>query len=185
MEPPLATVPTETPPTPRSRSGSMPIVIIAASLTILVLLLVFFALPGTTFAPQIRKPGEIEQLRESVKILLESYMHLTSLITGAFGLFAFLITLQQKKNARLSGLANALMLTGTIFLAGSLVFCLLGREMLLLMVSRNAIDLGASALQFSRWTAYACLVAAASSASLFAMEVTLSVSDSAPQTDGG
>jgi hypothetical protein len=117
------------------------------------------------------RPGQAEDTREAVKILLDSYSALITLITAAFGATAFLISLQKDKASAVSSRAWKLLFVGVVFLLLALSLSLVGREQIMVMMTRNAVDLNLPSLTLVRWLSYACLTLATIFVMSFAFEV--------------
>jgi hypothetical protein len=121
----------------------------------------------------VRAKDNIEDLREALKLLLDTQQNLTTLILGAFGATAFLVTLQTERRARVGGTSLALLFAGVVMLLAALILVLVGREILLSQVGRNAVDLSVRGLIVGRWIAYLCLVLAALLVGAYAIDVAL------------
>lgn len=119
---------------------------------------------------QLIRDGQVEDLREAVKLLLDSYNNVITLVTGAFGAAAFIVTLQQNQKGHMSQRAVYIFLTGIGFLAAALIPALVGREALLTMLVHNAVDINLPMLTVSRWVSYCCIVIAVVLIAVFAME---------------
>jgi len=63
------------------------------------------------------------------------------------------------------------LIAGIILLAGALILCFLGKEHLLVMTARNAIDFSLPALRFGRWAMYISLTSGSVLIGFFALEV--------------
>jgi hypothetical protein len=113
------------------------------------------------------KPDELLSVTKEV---LQTYADLIQIVSASFAVVAFLIGYQQKRNVALSGRAWALLTTGIILLTGALLFCLIGREMLLTMMAQNSVDLSLARLLYTRWAAYGCLVGAGALVGFYAVE---------------
>jgi hypothetical protein len=119
-------------------------------------------------------PVDPEQVREIVATMLDTYGALTQLISASFGAVAFLVAFQQQNRVPIVLRTWALLALGLAFLGGALMLSLLGSEALLVMIERNAVDLGAPALRYGRWATYALLLVAAAFLGLFALDVSAS-----------
>ena len=159
-------------PAPRARTTKRIAVgtVAGASLVMLLLVIFFFAIPVDS-GLQIMREGNEEDLRAMVSVVLSSYGELTALVTSAFGAVAFLVAFQHKQGRGLSDRAWGMLSAGLVCLTGALVLTLLGREVMLLMIARNAVELTLPALLVGRWATYICLVAAAVLVGFFAVEV--------------
>jgi hypothetical protein len=115
-----------------------------------------------------------KEVQEILKLHLENYSKFIDFIVTSFGAVAFLITYQMKSGAIINSRSWALLMAGLVMLAGSLIFCFLGREQLLAMVAHNAIDFTLPGLRYGRWFSYICLVSAALLVGFFTLEVALS-----------
>jgi dolichyl-phosphate-mannose--protein O-mannosyl transferase len=115
-------------------------------------------------------PGEI---REAATLLIESYRGLTDLATAAFGAVAFFVAYQQQRGVELSTWAWSLLGAALLLLFGALMFSLLGRELLVSMISANAVAIDAVALQVGRRAFYICFLVAAIAVGVFALDVAL------------
>ncbi len=144
--------------------------IVAATLVLLVLAAILLLTRATT-GDQIIRQGNAEDIRDVVKMLMDSYSELVTLVTASFGAVAFLVTFQRNQ-ARLTGRAWILFSISTVFLVLALLLAFVGREELLIMVTRNAVDVTLPALTFTRWLCYLCIMMAAILALFFAAEVT-------------
>jgi hypothetical protein len=122
---------------------------------------------------------KMEDVRAIINLILSSYDNAISLATAGFGAIAFLVTFQQKQRTNVTNRAWALLGAGLVFLASALVLSLLGREVILLMITRNAVDLSVPMLTYGRWFGYSSIVLAAILVSFFAIEVT--VAEPAPE----
>jgi formate/nitrite transporter FocA (FNT family) len=114
---------------------------------------------------------QTEDLRESVKLLLSSYTDLTGVITAAFGAVAFLVTYQQKERIAVHRAASTFLMMGLVFMTGALILTLLGRESLLTMISRDAIEMTAHPLLYGRWATYILLVGATVLIGVYAVQL--------------
>ncbi len=138
---------------------------------VVVLLAAFFLAVPVDSGQQVMREGNEEDLRALVSVVLGSYGDLTALVTSAFGAVAFLVAFQHKDGQRLSDRAWGMLSAGIVCLTGALVLTLLGRELMLLMIARNAVELTLPALLVGRWATYICLIAAAVLVGFFAVEV--------------
>jgi hypothetical protein len=155
--------------------------VLAAAFAVLVAWMVVSGHADT--GDQIIRDGEVEDEREAVKLLMDSYTSVIGLVTAAFGAAAFLLTLQQGRKTRVSLRAARIFLTGIAFLAGALIPALVGREALLTMLVHNAVDIHLPMLTISRWISYGCIVIAAILVASFALEVAVAPVE-APQVGG-
>jgi hypothetical protein len=170
-----SSVPIETNPITKRKATLWVIVIVAALFmaglaTMLVVLPVVRAKTGD----QITRSGNVEDTREAVKILLDSYTSLINLVTAAFGAVAFLLTFQRTQEGIVARRAWNIFVAGVVFLALALFLGFVGREELLMMVTRDAVDITLPVLSITRWLCYATTVGAAIMISFFAAEVTFS-----------
>ena len=124
---------------------------------------------------QLIREGSVEDIREAAKILLDSYTSLITLVTAAFGAVAFLLTFQQTQGTIVTTRAWVILTVGVVLLTLALFLAFVGREELLIMVTRNAVDITLPVLSITRWLCYLCIVVAATMVSSFAVEVTVSL----------
>jgi len=157
----------------RARSSVFLVVGISISCVSLVALLLTFR---ETAGDPIRL-GTTEDLRESVKTLLDVYSELTTLITASFGVIAFLITLQKGKAGAVSARAWKLVSIGSTFLLLTLSVSIVGREQIMMMIVHNAVDLNLPSVTLLRWLLYVFLTLSTIFIVSFAFEVTF------PHTD--
>jgi len=120
------------------------------------------------------REGSAEDVREAVKILLDSYTSLITLVTAAFGAVAFLLTFQQTQGRTVTTRAWIILTMGVVLLALALFLAFVGREELLIMMTHNAVDITLPVLSVTRWLCYFCTVVAAIMVSSFAVEVAVS-----------
>jgi len=123
------------------------------------------------------------QVQEILKIFLGEYSNLSDLILASFGAVSFLVTYQYKVGAILSNTAWAYLSAGIILMAGALILCFLGKEQLLTMAARNAIDFNLSALKFGRWAMYMSLTSGAVLIGFFALQVAVLSKKTVKATD--
>jgi hypothetical protein len=114
------------------------------------------------------KPDEV---RAIISVMIASYDNTIGLVTAAFGAVAFLVAYQQKQRAVVTPMAWALLGAGLVFLTAGLILALFGREFIILMITRNAVELGIPMLNYGRWLSYSTIVLAAILISFFAIEV--------------
>jgi hypothetical protein len=117
------------------------------------------------------EPGDV---RDTVTMVLGTYGSLTQLITASFGAVALLIAFQQSNRLAIPVRGWILLVAGLGFLAGALMFALLGTETLLMMAERNAVALDAPALRYGRWALYGCFLLAATLIGLYALDLSAS-----------
>ncbi len=122
---------------------------------------------------QILREGNTDDLREAVKILMDSYSSLINLVTTAFGAVAFLITFQQTRRNALTTRAWIIFTVGVVLLSLALLVAFVGREELLMMMTHNAVDITLPILSITRWLCYLCMVVAAILVLAFAVEVAI------------
>lgn len=115
-----------------------------------------------------------DQVRALTQMVLDGYDAIISLVTAAFGALAFLVTYQQNQTTQVTTRAWALLSLGLVFLTGALMLALLGREYIVLMLTRNAVELGIPMLSYGRWATYGCVTLAAVFISFFAVEAAIS-----------
>lgn len=119
----------------------------------------------------VRSPNDAEGLRDSVKIMLDCFSELVTLITASFGGVAFLISLQKDRTEILSSRAWIALGVGVVLLALALLLAFTGREQLLLMSTHNAVNLSSPALGLIRWFCYLCIILSGILISSFMIEV--------------
>ncbi len=144
----------------------------ATVLIVAVLVVIVYLLPIESGDPMIRRDHREEDIREGLKVTLDSYEMLVEVFTGAFGVLAFLLTYRHDVKARISETAWAQVAASLVFLTAGIVFTLIGREIILGMVANDAVQLASPALRFARFASYGCLTGAAALVGLFALEVT-------------
>jgi hypothetical protein len=145
--------------------------IVLVSVVILLLVAWIVSSSGVDAGLQIMREGNVEDVREAVKLLMDAYTSMISLASAAFGAVAFLITLQQSQRSRLTPRAWFMLMSGVILLAGALILALVGRELLLTMLAHNAVEINLTSLACARWAGYGCMVIAAVLIALFGAEV--------------
>lgn len=111
------------------------------------------------------------EVREAATVLIEAYRNLAELATTAFGAIAFLTAYQQQRGIALSVHAWQLLGAALLFLLTSLGFALLGGELLIRMISNNAVDVSQSGLQVGRYGFYACFLLSVIAVGLFALDL--------------
>jgi hypothetical protein len=146
--------------------------LLTATIVLLVLAAILLLTHQNSGDP-VTKAGNTEDTREVVKILLDSYSTLITVATGSFAALAFLITLQQGHSGKLTNRGWVMFSMGVVALVFALLLAFVGREELLLMVTRNAFDANLPVLTLIRWLSYFCMIAAAILISSFALDVAL------------
>jgi len=142
--------------------------------TVLLVLAAILLLTHQNAGNPLAQAGNTEDTREVAKILLDSYSTLITLATGSFAAVAFLVTLQQGHSGKLTNREWVMFSMGVVALVLALLLAFVGREELLLMVTRNAFDATLPVLTLIRWLSYFCMTAAAILISSFALDVALS-----------
>jgi hypothetical protein len=112
-----------------------------------------------------------EDIKYVLTLFLDYYTNITQLIISAFGAVAFLVTYQQSNKMVVSLGQWSLLSAGLIFMTGALIISFLSREVLLLMVNRNAMDFDLQALRYGRWIMYISIILAAVFIGYYAKEV--------------
>jgi len=151
-------------------------IVLLAALTATIVLLVLAAillLSRANTGDQIIRQNNPEDLRDAVKILMDSYSGLITLVTASFGAVAFLITFQQMQAARPTSRGWSLFAIGIVLLTLALGLAFVGREELLISLTRNAVDITLPALSLTRWLCYLCIMLAAVLILSFAVEVAI------------
>jgi hypothetical protein len=117
-----------------------------------------------------------EDVRAALQLLMDAYSSVITLVSASFGVVAFLITVQQNQKSKLTSRAWGVLIAGVIFLAAALILAFVGREILLTMLTSNAVEIALPALTIARWLSYGCIVVAAILIALFAVEAAISPS---------
>jgi hypothetical protein len=108
-------------------------------------------------------------LLEGVKLTLDSYRDLIQVLSASFAIVPFLVGYQSKNRLEVSGDAWLRLSVGVLLLGTALLLALLGRERILTMLARDAVDLAANNLLALRWMSYTCLTLAAVLVSSYAV----------------
>jgi hypothetical protein len=138
---------------------------------VLTLIIILFIYSDINYGDPIRETNNANDLRQDISLILGTYDYLVTLVISSFGLITFLVAFQQKSNILVSPRAWAFLCAAIILLIGAIVFCLFSREFLLLMVTRNAVDLSLKALTLGRWITYGCMVFAVIMMGFFTLEI--------------
>lgn len=154
---------------------------VAAVMVVLLAAAAIFILSRQNIGDPVIRDGNSEDIREAVKILNDSYGEIITLVTAAFGAIAFLITLQKERGREVPGRAWTLLAVGIVLLLLALCLSFAGREEILVMMTRNAVDLNLPALALTRWLSYGCMVLSALFILSFAVEVMIGSSDTESQ----
>jgi TRAP-type C4-dicarboxylate transport system permease small subunit len=91
------------------------------------------------------------------------------------------VTFQQSRGGKVSARAWGLLFAAVVVLVGALILAFAGREMLLAMLTHNAVDITVPVLSISRWGSYLFIVLAAALTVWFAMEVAFSAETTDPR----
>ena len=169
---------------PRS-SGSLPSrqrrkAILSALIAAVVVVLAasaIFILSRQNMGDRMIREGNPEDIREAVKILIEAYGEIITLVTAAFGALAFLVTLQKEKGREIPSRAWPLLAASIVLLLLAMCLSFAGREEILVMMARNAIDLNLPALALTRWLCYGCMILSTVFILSFAVEVMIGSAD--------
>ncbi|HYF33073.1 MAG TPA: hypothetical protein VD993_18240 [Chitinophagaceae bacterium] len=137
---------------------------------VLLAIVALFSYSDIDFGDPIRGDN-VADLRADITLIMDNYDYLVTLVISSFGLVTFLIAFQQKMNVTVSPRAWGLLCAAIILLIGAIIFCLFSREFLLLMVTRNAVDLSVPALTLGRWLTYGCMIFAVIMMGFFSLEV--------------
>jgi hypothetical protein len=142
-------------------------VLTAVSIAILVLVII----PRDEFGDVlIRNPTpRSAALLEATKLTLESYGDLIQLLSASFAVVPFVIGYQSQRRAHVPAAAWFRLSVGVLLLGTALLLALLGRERILTMVARDAVNLGADNLLYLRWASYTSFTLAAVLVSSFAV----------------
>jgi len=151
------------------------VVLLAVVMSAIVLLVLsaILLLSRANTGDQIIRQNNAEDLRDAVKILMDSYSGLITLVTASFGAVAFLITLQQTQAVKPTSRGWSLFAIGIVLLTLALGLAFVGREELLISLTRNAVDITLPALSLTRWLCYLCITLAAVLILSFAAEVAI------------
>lgn len=122
-------------------------------------------------------------IREDFGNLFKQFSDHVTLLTSTFGFIAFLVTYQNKNKILVSDRAWGLLVVGVILLVTSLILSLFGKELLLRMAIRNSVDIGNTALGFSRMANYFCLIGAAVCIGFYTIELTLKTTFISPSNN--
>ncbi|MBV9988338.1 MAG: hypothetical protein JO301_11715 [Chitinophagaceae bacterium] len=156
---------------------------LATTVIVLALLSIFFLFPDVNVGHPLRQTGNLSQLRDDFKLVLESYTNTIQLVITAFGAVAFLVTYQQKQGTQLSIKAWSLLSSGIVALIGALILCFFGKELLLKMIDNNVIRFDMGALKYTRWVSYICIILGSVFIGFFATEIAIISKRSNPDTD--
>lgn len=161
---------------PKVRPAGLPWIIaaLAAIATFIGLFFVFIPQESGYLLYDTEKSEDIKYL---LALFLDYYTSITQLIISAFGAVAFLVTYQQTNKMVVSLGQWSLLSAGLIFMTGALIISFLSREVLLLMVNRNAIDFDLQALRYGRWIMYISIILAAVFIGYYAKEVAVRQSE--------
>jgi hypothetical protein len=116
--------------------------------------------------------GDLEKSRvvlDVTKLTLDTYSELLQLLGASFGVVSFLVGYHRDQHLQLPARAWARLSIGVLLLATALLLTLLGREKILTMLARDAVDLGADSLLYLRWSSYTAFTLAAVLVSSFAV----------------
>jgi len=117
-------------------------------------------------------PLPAEKLADVVQQTTEAYYKLTELVTLTFAAVSVLVSYQQKSGSQ-KELPGPLIAGSLICLGLALLLALYSREVLLEMISNNAINLTEPTLSFGRELIYSLLIAGIALMGLFAMRLAL------------
>jgi hypothetical protein len=106
-------------------------------------------------------PDQSRLLIDLTRLTLESYKDVLQLLVASFGVVSFVIGYQTQHRLELPKAAWTRLSVGVLLLAIALLLTLLGREKILTMLARDAVDLGAGSLLYLRWACYTAFAIAA------------------------
>lgn len=118
-----------------------------------------------------------EILRVDLNNLITNYDDQIKLISTVFGFIAFLISYQAKNKIIISSAAWGFLCFGIIVLSASLVFCILGKDLLITMLIRNSVKLGLDALAISRQINIVCMVISIISFGFYTIKLAQNISN--------
>jgi hypothetical protein len=114
-------------------------------------------------------PAKSTVLLGVTQLTLATYNELLQLLGASFGVVSFLINYHREQHLRLPPRVWARLSVGVLLLATALLLTLLGREKILTMLARDAVDLGTNSLLYLRWSSYTAFTLAAVLVSSFAV----------------
>jgi len=144
------------------------VILLATSLTVLLMVIV----PREDSGDVLIKKGETEQselLLHVTDLTLDTYKDLLQLLGASFAVVSFLVGYQSRHRLDLPRAAWVRFSAGVLLLGVAMLLTLLGREKILTMVARNAVDFGATSLLYLRWSSYTAFTVAAVLISSFAV----------------
>jgi hypothetical protein len=115
------------------------------------------------------EPEQSELLLHVTELTLDTYKDLLQLLGASFAVVSFLVGYQSRHRLELSRGAWVRFSAGVLLLGLAMLLTLLGREKILTMVARNAVDYGATSLLYLRWSSYTAFTVAAVLVSSFAV----------------
>jgi hypothetical protein len=110
-----------------------------------------------------------ELLLHVTDLTLDTYKDLLQLLGASFAVVSFLVGYQSKHGLELPRGAWIRFSVGVLLLGMAMLLTLLGREKILTMVARNAVDFGSTSLLYLRWSSYTAFTVAAVLVSSFAV----------------
>jgi quinol-cytochrome oxidoreductase complex cytochrome b subunit len=143
-------------------------ILVGISLAILLMVIV----PREDSGDILIKKGETEQselLLHVTDLTLDTYKDLLQLLGASFAVVSFLVGYQSRHRLDLPRRAWVRFSAGVLLLGVAMLLTLLGREKILTMVARNAVDFGATSLLYLRWSSYTAFTVAAVLISSFAV----------------
>jgi hypothetical protein len=117
-----------------------------------------------------------EILRVDLNNLITNYDDQIKLISSVFGFIAFLISYQAKNKISISSVSWGVLCFGVIVLSASLVFCILGKDLLITMLIRNSVKLSLNALTISRQINIVCIVISTISFGFYTIKLAQNIS---------
>lgn len=115
------------------------------------------------------EPDRATRLLAVTQLTLDTYNELLQLLAGSFGVVSFLVGFHREQHLDLPTRAWRRLSVGVLLLAVALLLTLLGREKILTMLARDAVDLGTASLLYLRWSSYTAFTLAAVLVSSFAV----------------
>ncbi|MDJ1503545.1 hypothetical protein [Xanthocytophaga agilis] len=160
-------------PKPPKKSDKFNISVLAAIFELLLLVIGLIIITSNQIkGRRLFDQSSPEQVREIFNLYLDFYSSLTDIILTSFGAIAFLVTYQGKSEIIKAPKTLISLTTSIVCLSFALIANFLCKEVLLLMIQRNAVDFSLDTLNYGRWFIYSCLIIAILSVAFFIKETT-------------
>jgi hypothetical protein len=161
-------------PSPTLMKHNRNATVVVAMLTLVTALLsisAYFLVPGVDSGMVLFGPLSEPGVADQVEFMEGALARFATIITGSFGVIAFLAAFQHQRGIMIPARAWTALSVGVVMLTCGLVFSMLGTETLLSMVADNAVDLHAPRLVYSRWALYITFLTGLLSIGVFALQI--------------